>query len=554
MRWVAFDTETYLIADRMSAPALVCVSFSEAPHLMTRDAGLDRLAGLLADQSVGLVGHSVTYDLGVICAEDPGRFLPLVFDALAADRITDTKIREQLARLAIGQLTYDPLHKRRTSYTLEALTGHYRCGLTLDKSADSWRLRYAELDGVPVDKYPPAAAKYAIDDALATARVYAAQNDHPDEHNQARAAFALHLMTLRGLRTDPEAVAALAESLTAQKATLTAKAGAAGYLRKTGAKNLAAIRAAVTEALGDAAPLTASGKVATDRATLEAAGLGVLGELSRVDKLLGTYLPTLKARSVHPRYHLLKESGRTSASKPNIQQLPRAGGVRECYIPRPGMRLYSIDYTTLELCALAQIQLDLFGSSAMAMAINAGEDLHQSLADLVGCSRQVAKAANFGYPGGMSGATFGEYARGYGVTVEDPDAIRAAWFERWPEMGQYFDHINNLIGYAGEGNIKQHRSERVRGACGYTSACNTLFQGLASCGAKRAVFEVARYCYSRPGDCYPVAFIHDEILIETSDPAAIDAIVLIMVAAMQTVIPDITIKAEASAPMERWEK
>jgi len=105
---IAFDTETYLITPDMLAPRLVCVSFSEPPHLLNRPDGLDRVAQLLADPDVRLVGHNVAYDLGVIAAEDPARFLPLIFAALDADRITDTKIREQLARLAVGQLRFIP--------------------------------------------------------------------------------------------------------------------------------------------------------------------------------------------------------------------------------------------------------------------------------------------------------------------------------------------------------------------------------------------------------------------------------------------------------------
>ena len=112
----------------MLAPRLVCVSFSEPPHLLNRPDGLDRVAQLLADPDVRLVGHNVAYDLGVIAAEDPARFLPLIFAALDADRITDTKIREQLAQLAIGQLRMN--QHGRTRYDLGALTMRHNCGLT----------------------------------------------------------------------------------------------------------------------------------------------------------------------------------------------------------------------------------------------------------------------------------------------------------------------------------------------------------------------------------------------------------------------------------------
>jgi DNA polymerase-1 len=110
-------------------------------------------------------------------------------------------------------------------------------------------------------------------------------------------------------------------------------------------------------------------------------------------------------------------SGRTSWSDPNLQNPPRAGGVRECFVPRPGFVFVAVDYDTLELRALAQVCLDLFGWSKMADRLNAGEDLHAALgARFLGIdydafmklreagdedakkARQNAKGFNFGRP------------------------------------------------------------------------------------------------------------------------------------------------------------
>ena len=553
---IAFDTETYLITPDMLAPRLVCVSFSEPPHLLNRSDGLDRIAQLLADDAVRLVGHHVAYDLGVIAAEDPARFLPLIFAALASDRITDTKIREQLAQLAIGQLRMN--QHGRTRYDLGALTMRHNCGLTLDKSGDSWRLHYRELDGVPVEEYPDAAKRYAIDDALATLRVYQAQRDHDDEYNQTRAAWALHLMTLRGIAIDADAVSKLEKQLTADVAEKRQALAASGLIRKNGTKDTKAIRAKV-EAAYKHPPTTPKGATATDRQTLNESGdpdLAALAELGAVDKLLKTYIPSLKRPTAHPSYSLMMETGRTSSSKPNIQNLPRAGGVRECYVPRAGYLLYSIDYSTLELAALAQVCRDLFGFSEMGDAINAGADLHQELADIAGTSRQTAKAANFGFPAGMSAESFAKYARGYSVEVDDPEAVRAAWFKRWPEMRQYFDWVSDQIGYHGEGTFESIKSNRRRAGCSFTQGCNNMFQSRAADGAKAALFRVASACYvgDLAGIAYPIAFIHDEILLEAIDPAAADAVAVIMVDAMREWICDIKIEAEPSEPMERWSK
>ena len=49
---------------------------------------------------------------------------------------------------------------------------------------------------------------------------------------------------------------------------------------------------------------------------------------------------------------------------------------------------------------------------------------------------------------------------------------------------------------------------RVRGYCTYTQARNTPFQGLAADGAKRALWKLIKEKF------YPVAFVHDEVVLE----------------------------------------
>lgn len=52
---------------------------------------------------------------------------------------------------------------------------------------------------------------------------------------------------------------------------------------------------------------------------------------------------------------------------------------------------------------------------------------------------------------------------------------------------------------------------RVRGGCTYTQAKNTPFQSLAADGAKRALWRLVKEKF------YPVAFVHDEIVLEVSN-------------------------------------
>ena len=77
---------------------------------------------------------------------------------------------------------------------------------------------------------------------------------------------------------------------------------------------------------------------------------------------------------VHSRFNVLVRTGRTSSSKPNIQNIP--GALRSMYIVPEGKVLCSIDYSQVELCTLAQHCYSMFGRSRMRELINAEIDLH----------------------------------------------------------------------------------------------------------------------------------------------------------------------------------
>ena len=64
----------------------------------------------------------------------------------------------------------------------------------------------------------------------------------------------------------------------------------------------------------------------------------------------------------------------------------------------------------------------------------------------------------------------------------------------------------------------QPRSNRIRGKCRYTEACNTTFQGLASDAAKECLWKTCERQYlfkdSALYGSHQVLFVHDENVIE----------------------------------------
>jgi hypothetical protein len=219
---------------------------------------------------------------------------------------------------------------------------------------------------------------------------------------------------------------------------------------------------------------------------------------------------------VHTKFKLAK-SGRHNTSGPNISNRPRKGPDRECFAPEQGVYLIT-DHDQLELSTIAQVLIVLGCGDNLAQAINSGQDGHIILAaEILGISyddakqrhlagdpevkqwRQVAKAANFGFAGGLGAPSFTQFARGtYGVTVtlDTAKRVREAWFSAWPEMRRYFKKIGNVVRRGDP--IVQLYSGRVRGGCGFTDGCNTLFQGLGGDLTSAVLYELQRACYGTP--------------------------------------------------------
>lgn len=600
---VAIDSETHLIKPGMLAPKLVCVSMAslDGSSLFKAEEGLNRIEQFLLLKD-SIVGQNIAYDLAVFCAERP-ELTPLVFEAYEAGRISCTAIRQKLIDISNNELRFRSTHgeTKRTSHSLAALADYW-LGLKLAKK-DTWRLRYNELDDIPLAAWPESAKEYAITDAEVTLRVWEAQESVkktglPIFHNevaQCQAAWALHLMALWGIRTDGEAVGALRKYLEAERKRIRNKLEGSGIFRPDGTKDMAVLKALIAEAYKDSPPLTDKGNIQTDVETLVESKneyLITLAGLSEHEKILTTYVPALERGVIYPLTsspNALVMTGRTSWGDPNLQNPPVVGGVRECIVPRPGYVFAAADYDTLELRVLSQVCLELFGFSRMAEAISAGKDLHALLgASFLGISyvemmarlargdseakkaRQNAKGFNFGRPGGMGAEKMIEYLKGMG-TILHPDYTIALGMARnyikefhktYPEIQMLFNYISNQIDPATDyiRYLIQPISQRVRGRVGFCEGCNTLFQGRAADGAKAALWRVTQACYVDKASplfgSRPVLFLHDEIICEVPEnnaDLAAKELSRLMIESMRYYVKDVPIKAKPVL-FRRWFK
>ena len=680
-----FDTETHLGGPGAKIPQIVCLQYATndaEPHLLSAvyDADdVERILDVALDSdNVVMSAHNAAFDMAVIAHNYP-HLAKKVFAKYRKGLVSCTLLREKLIRIATGEMSSDPSAgaKKQSSFSLakvllrrfdiDVLSSKVRARLedgTSDPESDPWRLRYAELEELPVVEWPEEARSYALDDVTHARDIWMAQAEDPtgpsadmvpglmqswavvDEAAQARKAFAFHLLECWGNVTDPEAVQALVERCSREVEAAEEVLKKVGFMKghcpsrgknagvMSWSKDMGAIKDAIQSILGEYTPRTEKGAVSTDNETKALvisrvrAALGLEGDsheeeyrvllekdpelapVAGIQALLDSndaadtmvkWAEVLREgvySSIHPHYNSLVETGRTSCFKPNMQNPKRKGGVRECFVARDGYTFIFADYATLELRALAQTCYELFGYSRMLDMLKQGRDLHLAFCAVLNDKsyeetveafkakevwavegRQLAKAFNFGVPGGLGWKTFVDYARaGYNVTLAPTEEEaekrfkylkNQVYYVLFPEMRDYHEYIGKLAAGPG-GNVQalvQMPTGRIRGEVPYCAACNSLFQGRAADGAKEALWRICEEAYTDENSplygARPCLFLHDEIAIEMPNGPlagrdlrrhlAAKRMEQIMCEAMQTYIPDCPIEA-APTMMFRWHK
>ena len=653
---LSFDTETSPIAPANLAPELACISWSDgkdADLVHWRDAY--PIARWILEQPAVTTANG-PYDLAVLWAMFPD-LRDLIWDGVVNGRFHDVLIRQKL--MDIGAGIYRRVFRRFQGeekarplyYGLDDMHLRYY-NQAMEKS--EWRLRFGELRKLyPLSQWPDGSKRYATYDAIVTADVHdlqdaaALKQGHThnlwDEQPQFRAAWALHLSSCWGFRTDLKQVERVIGQIDNEQPVFAKQLLAVDLVRKKSdgvySRREKLAKQLMYQAVGDAGELTDTGykRVKDGEMTKEQAlQAGYIKidedwcEVSKDPNLITYYHfrqnQLLRAKLVHIQvaafysvpiqtsFETIVETGRTSSREnkliPNsmaLQNPPRKplldekgkplldatgrplGGMRECFVARPGCTLIAADFGQAELVALAQVTFATFGYSKMRDLINAGLDLHIDFAkEIIALERSykmayeeayalhkskdpymkdrrtLSKGFNFGKPGGLGAASFQSYVRkawGVEISFEQSKNLGRAWLKHFPEMKDYFQWIGGLIEQGGgKTAVQQYMSMRWRGACSYTQACNTLFQGLTADAAKAAFFEVSRLCYTVKSSmlygCRPLLFLHDEILTEAPREQASDAAKekeKVMKEVYSRFTPDVRIGVDAHL-MDRWSK
>jgi DNA polymerase-1 len=551
-KYVALDTETTI------AP------FTETPDLVTIQAysgGTDvyyipksKISSFL-DLHTGSIFLflNAPFDISTIAKEIQDSNFP--YRLYDDNRCRDIGVMYRLLHLAVSGFV--PF-----KYNLSFLAEKF-LGKALVK--DERRENFAQFLNKEITEIPEEYLEYGAIDVIATYDIYfkiLPQMARHDRYNtllshdiQVKGDWALKQIYKNGIGFDLEARDAWLKDVDSKLETQANILASWGWVR--GKKGIKDQYEKVIDLLGISLPRTESGEMSSKSDDLEP-----YRGYQFIDSLL-TYRELEKAASfvrdnntsrIHPKYNLLVNTGRTSSSQPNIQQVPKIGGIREMYIPKKGCKLIDVDYSAIELSGLAQVCLNEFGYSTMAEKINEGKCLHYYTASMVYRKpedevtkeeRQFAKIPNFAFPTNMSPNTFIDYCRGYNVpmTLKQATDLKKAYALAYPEISREFWNIGN------ETDVYT-LTGRKRANCSYTAYLNTKFQGLCADGLKIALYNLCKQGYTI------VCQVHDQIVIEIDEnlaEAEMPKIEKIMVESMREVIPDVRVSTEGQI-LDRWTK
>ena len=226
---------------------------------------------------------------------------------------------------------------------------------------------------------------------------------------------------------------------------------------------------------------------------------------------------------VYSNYHITgTETGRMSASNPNMQQIPARNlpEYRQCFIASPGNVLLVADVVQQEPCILAYESQDM----ELIRAIKQGEDLHLAVARAIfndpkmkkeDPRRAIGKTINLGTAYGLS--EFGLAVR-LGITEQE-----AARF-----LQQYFSRFKDVFLWISNKRITAYRDGYVKTVSGRkihinpysnqwrNNAINAPIQGGAADFTKLWVYQMWEMIKKAKLPFTLVAIVHDEVVLDVS--------------------------------------
>ncbi|NNM74521.1 DNA polymerase I [Enterovirga aerilata] len=257
-----------------------------------------------------------------------------------------------------------------------------------------------------------------------------------------------------------------------------------------------------------------------------------LTKLKSYTDALPTYVNPETGR-VHTSYALAATTtGRLSSADPNLQNIPirteEGRKIRTAFVPEPGHKLISADYSQIELRLLA----DIADIPQLKKAFADGIDIHATTAsEMFGVPvegmppevRRRAKAINFGIVYGIS--AFG-LANQLGIPREEAGQYIRTYFERFPGIRDYMDktkravreqgYVTTLFGRACHYPDISAGNASIRAAV-ERQAINAPIQGSAADIIRRAMIRMDAALRDAKLSAKMLLQVHDELVFEVPE-------------------------------------
>jgi len=546
----AFDTETDS-KDQVDANlvgASFCFKEGEAfyvplKHDEQTEIGYEQfieiIGPILADPSIGKVGHNIKYDYVVIRPFEQLRVDPIAFDTMVAAYLINPIGRAQ----SLSQLAYNELGISMIEIT-ELIGKNGKSQITFDK--------------VPIKD----AAQYACEDADITWRLY--QKLLPQLQKIGRLADlaeemewplipVLGDMEYQGIELDSKFLNKLSASydkkINELQSTIWKLAGGEFNISSPAQLQVVLFEKLKIDTTGLKKTKTGISTAASELEKLRGKHkiVDLMFEYRELTKLKSTYVDALPKLvkpdgRIHTSYNqTIAQTGRLSSTDPNLQNIPirteTGREIRKAFVASPGKVLVSADYSQIELRLAAELANDEpmikdFKSGADIHTLTAAEMFEVKPEEVTKDMRYGAKTINFGVlygmnPHGLSVATGFDYEQSREF-IDRYFGLRkgvAEYIAKLKKQAHNEGYTETLFGRRRPCPDVRSSNFIIRAAA-ERAAVNMPLQGTAADMMKLAMIKIASKLDTfnsgkRPPKCaYLLLQIHDELIVECAEDDA----------------------------------
>lgn len=288
--------------------------------------------------------------------------------------------------------------------------------------------------------------------------------------------------------------------------------------------------------------------------------IGLIREFRGHQKVYGTYiegtLVRLRDGRIFPEFNVNGTvTGRISSSNPNMQNLPKEGGVRGIYVPDPGHVLVTADYGQLEVVLAAHFS----GDKSLLKIILDGASMHDITAQALNIPRDVAKTINFA---SQYGCTHWKIQKILKISEEKALAVHAKYWEAYSGVKRCIDECSAkidagvpIVNPFGRQRLFEVKERSIYDQA-YRQGFNSLVQGTGADMTSWALYSAD--VLLREKDCGKALFsVHDELVIQVKPEKYEESAEILrktMSEAASIIGVTLPLKVEVSRPLTRWEK